>query len=81
MFKIGDVAKKTGVSIRSLRHYDEIELLIPSGQTASGYRLYSEDDIMRLQQIVSLKQMGFKLKKIQTMLDDDAVSLQVIFPQ
>ncbi len=76
MLKIGDVAKKTGVSIRSLRHYDEIELLTPSDQTESGYRLYSEDDIMRLQQIVSLKQMGFTLKKIRDMLDEHVVSLQ-----
>jgi MerR family transcriptional regulator, thiopeptide resistance regulator len=76
MLKIGDVAKKTGISIRSLRHYDEICLLKPSGHSESGYRLYAKADILRLQQIVSLKQMGFSLKKIQTMLHEDAMSLQ-----
>jgi MerR family transcriptional regulator, thiopeptide resistance regulator len=76
MLKIGDISKKTGVSVRSLRHYDEMGLLKPSSHSASGYRLYTADDIYRLQQIMSLKQMRIPLKKIQTMLLDDGMSLQ-----
>ena len=78
MLKIGDVAKKTGVSIRSLRHYDEMDLLKPSSHSESGYRLYTKADILRLQQIVSLKQMRFPLKKIQSMLmGKECMSLQL----
>ena len=76
MFKIGEVAKKTGVSMRSLRHYDKLGLLSPSGRSASGYRLYNNKDIYRLQQIVSLKQMNLPLQTIQSMLLDDAMTLQ-----
>lgn len=76
MLKIGEVAKKTGVSVRSLRHYDEIGLLRPSSHSESGYRLYTKADILRLQQIVSLKQMKFPLTRIQSMLGKDSMSLQ-----
>lgn len=76
MLKIGEVAKKTGVSVRSLRHYDEIGLLKPSSHSESGYRLYTKADILRLQQIVSLKQMKFPLTRIQSMLGKDSMSLQ-----
>lgn len=76
MQKIGEVAEKTGISIRSLRHYDEIGLLKPSGHSESGYRLYSKDDILRLQQIVSLKQMKIPLKTIRSMLEDDSMTLK-----
>ena len=76
MFKIGEVAKKTGVSMRSLRHYDKLGLLSSSGRSASGYRLYNNKDIYRLQQIVSLKQMNLPLQTIQSMLLDDAMTLQ-----
>ncbi len=78
MLKIGEIAKKSGVSVRSLRHYDEIGLLKPSSHSETGYRLYTKADILRLQQIVSLKQMKFPLEKIQSMLKGDHVSLQHI---
>lgn len=52
--EVGDLAKQTGVSVRTLHYYNEIGLLSPSGRTESGYRLYATPDIMRLQQIVSL---------------------------
>jgi hypothetical protein len=50
--KVGDLAKQTGVSVRTLHYYDEIGLLSPSHRTEAGYRLYDEQDIIRLQQIV-----------------------------
>ncbi|MEM9242814.1 MAG: MerR family transcriptional regulator [Pseudomonadota bacterium] len=76
MLKIGDVAKKTGISIRSLRHYDKIGLLKPSYRSESAYRLYDKSDLLRLQHIISLKQMGFSLKKIRSMLQDNTVNLR-----
>jgi MerR family transcriptional regulator, thiopeptide resistance regulator len=67
-WKVGDLAKKTGVSIRTLHYYDEIGLLSPSCRTEAGYRLYNEDDIMRLQQIMSLRQIGLSLEEIRECL-------------
>lgn len=60
-WKIGDLARHTGISVRALRHYDEIGLLEPSARTAAGYRLYDAGDVARLQQIVSLRQLGLSL--------------------
>jgi DNA-binding transcriptional MerR regulator len=55
--KVGELAKQTGISVRTLHYYDEIGLLSPSGRTESDYRLYAEADIVRLQQIMSLRQL------------------------
>jgi MerR family transcriptional regulator, thiopeptide resistance regulator len=66
---VGDLAKQTGVSVRTLHYYDEIGLLSPSHRTEAGYRLYGEDDILRLQQIVSLRQIGFSLEQIRECLE------------
>lgn len=46
--KIGEVAERTGLSIRSLRHYDEVGVVSPSGKTPGGFRLYSERDVERI---------------------------------
>jgi MerR family transcriptional regulator, thiopeptide resistance regulator len=73
-FKVGDLAKQTGVSVRTLHHYDEIGLLSPSHRTEAGYRVYSEDDIIRLQQIVSLRQLGFSLEQIRDCLEQEQFS-------
>jgi DNA-binding transcriptional MerR regulator len=73
---VGEVARRTGVSVRTLHHYDQIGLLSPSGRTEAGYRLYATAEISRLQQIVSLKQMGFSLGEIRTCLDGTDYSLQ-----
>ena len=54
--KIGELAKQTGLSIRTLHYYDEIGLLCPSHRYDIGHRLYSDEDIIRLQQILSLRQ-------------------------
>jgi DNA-binding transcriptional MerR regulator len=60
-WKVGELARRTGVSVRALHHYDEIGLLSPSHRTESGYRLYTEADVMRLQQIRSLRTLGLSL--------------------
>lgn len=68
MRKVGELAKRTGVSVRTLHHYDEIGLLSPSHRSESGYRLYTEADVVRLQQIRSLRTLGFSLEEIGTFL-------------
>ena len=60
-WKVGELARRTGVSVRALHHYDEIGLLTPSHRSESGYRLYTEADVARLQQIRSLRTLGFSL--------------------
>jgi DNA-binding transcriptional MerR regulator len=77
--KIGDLAKQTGVSTRTLHYYDEIGLLSPSYRTESGHRLYAEQDIIRLQQIISLRALGFSLDEIRECLENvTAFSLQQV---
>jgi DNA-binding transcriptional MerR regulator len=72
--KIGELAAQTGLSIRALHHYDEIGLLVPSQRTTSGHRLYDRADIVRLQQIQSLRLMGLSLNEVRRLLDDEAMS-------
>src|SRR4029077_17553464 len=59
--KVGELAKRTGLTIRTLHHYDEIGLLKPSLHTEAGHRLYTAGDVARLQQVISLRQLGFFL--------------------
>src|SRR5580765_504749 len=66
--KIGELSRRTGVTIRTLHYYDEIGLLSPSLHSAAGHRIYGVREITRLQQIRSLQQLGLGLKEIQTML-------------
>ena len=69
MIAIKDISKLTGISVRTLRYYEEIALLIPSSKTEGGHRLYGEEELKKLQQILFLKNLGFKLKEIQTLLN------------
>ena len=68
---ISELSNLTGISKRTLHHYDHIDLIKPSlGNNASnGYRLYSEEDLLKLRQVISLKAFGFKLAQIKDMLD------------
>ncbi|MFB5251648.1 MerR family transcriptional regulator [Bacillus mycoides] len=68
LISIQELTRETGVTVRTLRYYDQIDLLKPSGKTDGGHRLYSERDVVRLQQILFLKEMGFSLKEITNML-------------
>jgi MerR family transcriptional regulator, thiopeptide resistance regulator len=76
LWKVGELAKQTGLTVRALHHYDEIGLLTPSQRSASGYRLYDGDDIARLLQILSLRQLGFSLDEIRESLAKPDLSLQ-----
>jgi DNA-binding transcriptional MerR regulator len=67
--KVGELAKRTGLTVRTLHHYDEVGLLKPSLHTEAGYRLYTRGDVARLQQVLSLRQLGFALEEIRDCLD------------
>jgi len=69
-YRIQEVLQLTTVSLRTLHYYDEINLLSPSFRTEGGHRLYTEKDILKLQQIVTLKFMGFSLKVIKKILEN-----------
>lgn len=76
-YKTGEFARMANVSIRTIRYYDQKGLLKPSTKTASGYRLYSDDDFVKLQQILTLKYLGFSLDEIFSMtLKTDRTSLK-----
>jgi DNA-binding transcriptional MerR regulator len=71
MFSIGDFARLGRVSVRMLRHYDAIGLLRPAAvDAASGYRYYRADQLGRLNRVVALKDLGFTLQQVQSILDD-----------
>jgi DNA-binding transcriptional MerR regulator len=77
--KVGDLARRTGLTVRTLHHYDAIGLLKPSLHTEAGYRLYTADDIARLQQVLSLRQLGFSLEEVRICLDRPGFSpLEII---
>ncbi|MBL0386897.1 MerR family transcriptional regulator [Tumebacillus sp. ITR2] len=67
-WKVGELAKLSGVTVRTLRFYNQIGLFSPSGQTESGHRLYSESDLSRLQQVLSLKELGLSLDEVKSVL-------------
>jgi DNA-binding transcriptional MerR regulator len=68
---VKELSKLTEVSVQTLHHYDRIGLLESSVRLANGYHLYSEKDLLKLQQIVALKFFGFALSQIKTLLSTD----------
>ena len=69
VYKVREFAKLAGVTVRALHHYDRLGLLKPNRRTGSSYRLYSERDLARLEEIVVLKFLGIPLKEIRPLLD------------
>ncbi|KTD56964.1 MerR family transcriptional regulator [Legionella santicrucis] len=67
---VKNLSELTGVSVQTLHHYDRISLLKPSLRQANGYRVYSEQDLLKLQQIIALKFVGFELGKIKLLLNE-----------
>lgn len=68
-WKVGALARASGVTVRALHHYDHIGLLSPSMRTAAGHRLYGPDDVARLYRITLLRRLGFPLEQIAPVLD------------
>jgi MerR family transcriptional regulator, thiopeptide resistance regulator len=69
-YSVGQVARFAGVSVRTLHHYDELKLLSPGGRSRAGYRRYDDADLVRLQQILFYRELGFPLDEIAAILDD-----------
>jgi DNA-binding transcriptional MerR regulator len=79
MLKVGELAERAGLTVRTLHHYDSMGLLRPSARSDAGYRLYNRDDVARLQQIQALRKFGLGLADIGAYLDSpDASPLAVI---
>jgi DNA-binding transcriptional MerR regulator len=69
MFTVGELSRLTGVTVRAQHHYDEIGLVVPSGRSDAGYRLYHQDDVRRLQQVLVLRELGVPLEAIAQALE------------
>ncbi|WP_300268225.1 MerR family transcriptional regulator [Microbacterium sp.] len=65
---IGEVAERTSLSLRTLRHYDDIDLVTPSGRTDGGFRLYTEEDVARIMLIRRMKPLGYTLEQMRDVL-------------
>jgi DNA-binding transcriptional MerR regulator len=73
--QIGEVAARVGLSLRTIRHWDEVGLVVPSERSAGGFRLYTEADIERLVLVKTLKPLEFSLEQMRELLDTiDAVA-------
>lgn len=70
---IGEVATRTELSLRSLRHWEEVGLVTPSGRTNGGFRLYTEDDVDKILVIRRMKPLGFTLEEMKAVMTDLAV--------
>jgi DNA-binding transcriptional MerR regulator len=81
LLKVGDLARRTGLTVRTLHHYDEIGLLKPSGRSEAGYRLYSQADVQRLHGIQTMRQMGLPLSDIANLLAGDSMAPERIIGQ
>jgi DNA-binding transcriptional MerR regulator len=77
-YQAQEFAKRAGVTVRTLHHYDRLGLLSPNGRTAAGYRLYGDRDLVRLEQILALKFIGFSLKEIQQLLKRGSKDLPAV---
>jgi MerR family transcriptional regulator, thiopeptide resistance regulator len=75
MRTVKELAALAGITVRTLHHYDEIGLLRPSARTDSGYRLYDHDDLLRLQQVLVWRELGFSLADVAALLDDPGYDL------
>ena len=79
--KVGELARSTGLTVRTLHHYDEIGLVKPSGRSESGYRLYSQDDVARLHAVQAMRHLGLALGDIAALLDGQAASPAMVLEQ
>lgn len=73
---VSQLARLAGVSVRTLHHYDEINLLRPSARSGAGYRLYGQKDLERLQQVLFFKELGFPLEEIARIVRDPSFDVR-----
>src|SRR3954454_16675475 len=75
-FSVGELASASGLTVRTLHHWDEIGLLQPAERSAAGHRHYSADDVERLYRIVALRRLGLSLDQVEQVLDDEGSDLR-----
>lgn len=82
---IGAVAERTSLSLRTLRHYDDVGLVVPSGRTEGGFRLYTEADVARIMLVRRMKPLGYSLEQMRDLLHvldatgaDDSTEAQAV---
>lgn len=81
LLKVGELAKRTGLTVRTLHHYDAIGLLRPSARSDAGYRLYDRGDIERLYRIQALRRLDLPLSEVAALLEGDARDLQSVIDE
>src|ERR1041385_7125762 len=81
MLKVGELARRSGLTVRTLHHYDSIGLLKPSARSDAGYRLYNRDDIARLHQIQALRSFGLTLAEVGVCLASLGAALAPVVDQ
>ena len=69
LYQIGEVADLIGLSLRTIRHYEEVGVVVPSGRSAGGFRLYTDTDVERLRKVMGMKPIGFTLEEIRDVLE------------
>ena len=77
-WRVGQLAELSGVTVRTLRYYDQTGLLHPSGQTSGGHRLYDQQNVTRLYRILALRRLGFSLSEVESLLDDSDWDLRAM---
>src|SRR5689334_18587286 len=75
-FRTGELARATGITVRTLHHYDRLGLLVPSSYTSGRHRCYTPDDVRRLHRILALRGFGLSLAEIAEALEADAQDLK-----
>ncbi len=75
LIQVGELAKRAGITVRTLHHYEQTGLLLPSARSAAGYRLYNLADVQRLHMIQALAKAGLELAEIRDFLEQESLSL------
>ncbi|MEJ6001160.1 MerR family transcriptional regulator [Paucibacter soli] len=77
-YTVGELAKRAGLTVRALHHYEKLGLLLPSGRSEAGYRLYNEADVQRLHRVLALRHSGLALKDIAALLQQENPPLREV---
>ncbi|MGX1957664.1 MerR family transcriptional regulator [Serratia proteamaculans] len=81
LLKVGELARRSGITVRTLHYYDNIGLLVPSARSDAGYRLYNRADITRLHHIQALRRMGVTLAEVGAILARSGIALTTVIEQ
>jgi MerR family copper efflux transcriptional regulator len=83
LFQIGEVADRVGLSVRTIRYYEEVGLVAPASRTAGGFRLYSEENLGRLAILKGMKPLGFSLSEIRELMSllERTTSVEELLPK